>query len=152
MKQVHRKWKLIIAAAAGVAFLFKITIALTTLGTNDVLTWQEFLRSSRELAGIDLYHRVTPFDGDRPFLFNHPPFMIHVLRLMGLLVTVTGLPFPFWIRMPAILADAGSLWLTWKILSLGSGAPRRPVSLALMAICPASILISGFHGNTDPVM
>ena len=84
--------------------------------------------------------------------FNSPPPMIYVIRFWGWLADVSGLPFRFWLRFPSILADIGT------VLVLARWLPRSwpnrthlPVLIAL-ALCPASLLISGYHGTTDPTM
>jgi hypothetical protein len=117
---------------------------LTTIGTNDVLYWQTFLTNLHAYGGVGLYHQVH--------YFNHPPFMIHVLYVLDSLTSLTGLAFPFWLRLPAILADLGSVVLVWQVLDGRMRARERVVLVTLLAIAPPSILISGFHGNTDPVM
>jgi Glycosyltransferase family 87 len=136
-----RNWRFAIACAALLALSLKIYLALSTIGTNDILTWQSFLNNITQFGGIGTYQRPGVF-GDP---FNHPPFMIHVLKSLEYLSSLSGLPFSFWLRLPAIIADIGSLWLSFRMK-----AP--PLMLFLFALCPASILISGFHGNTDPVM
>jgi uncharacterized membrane protein len=55
-------------------------------------------------------------------------------------------------RFTCALADIGSLIVLWKIGKQSPGWGARPVMLALFAVCPISILVSGFHGNTDPIM
>ncbi|HEX2971265.1 MAG TPA: glycosyltransferase 87 family protein [Tepidisphaeraceae bacterium] len=156
-------WALGVLAIALVATAGKLWLALRTYGSNDVLYWERFLQGYRDLGGVELYRQH--------WLFNHPPFMIHVLRAMGWLTSVTGIWFPFWLRLPAILADLGSLLLVYKLAGFGEesdgrehpplrgGAKRdghkeraRWVALMLMAASPISIMVSGFHGNTDPVM
>ncbi len=76
--------------------------------------------------------------------------MIHLLRILGFLAATTGVPLSFWIRLPAILADAGSLVLVALLVEPRSN--RKLAALLLMAACPVSLMISGFHGNTDPVV
>jgi glycosyl transferase family 87 len=44
------------------------------------------------------------------------------------------------------------LWLVWKILGPLLKEPSIRWAVLLLAAAPASILVSGFHGNTDPVM
>jgi hypothetical protein len=140
-------WRRAILAAAVVALLLKSALALRTIGTNDVLTFDFFSLVAAQQPGRNLYlYADPPF-----FVFNHPPFMIHGLRALRWLGQATSLPFPFWLRAPGIAADLGSLLLVWRILE-GSGRRFSPWTLLFIAIAPASIMISGFHGNTDPVM
>ena len=133
----------IIALAAFAAFLVKIALALRTYGTNDVYTFEKFWHWSQYL-GVGLY-RVA-------WDYNHPPFMLHMLRAMGWLAEITQIPFSFWLRVPGIVADPITLLLVWK--TLGSRAQERSVrwALLLLAIAPPLILVSGFHGNTDTIM
>jgi hypothetical protein len=127
----------------GVALVLKLLLALLTYGTNDVYAFERFAVWSGYL-GAGLY-RAAPD-------FNHPPSMIHILGLLNWLGHVTGLGFAFFIRLPAVLADAVSLWLMWRLF--GARAEERSIWLALVlyAGAPALILVSGFHGNTDSVM
>lgn len=133
----------IIIAVAAVAFIAKLLLALKTYGTNDVYTYERFGLWSRYL-GVDLY-KIAPD-------LNHPPSMLHFLSGIIWLSGFTHLPFHFWLRFCGIAADAGSLWLICRML--GERLAERSVFTAviLIAIAPMHILISGFHGNTDPVM
>ena len=133
----------IIFLVAAAAFLLKIWLAAATYGTNDVYGFHHFYEWSLYL-GVGLYR------ADR--YFNHPPSMIHVLRLVGWLSRATPVPFQFWFRLPSILADTGSLSIVWKLLQPRTEDNSVFWSLVLFAAAPASILISGFHGNSDPIL
>jgi len=76
---------------------------------------------------------------------------LHLFQACDLLSRRTGLPLGFWLRLACSLADLGSLLLLGKILKR-SGSPHRYATLLLVAISPVSIMVSGFHGNSDPVM
>jgi uncharacterized membrane protein len=54
-------------------------------------------------------------------------------------------------RFTCAVADIGSLVVVWQT-GKQQRIAFRPVMLLLFAACPISILISGFHGNTDPIM
>jgi Flp pilus assembly protein TadD len=75
-----------------------------------------------------------------------------VLRAMGWLADTTGIFFPFWLRLPGILADAGSLWLVWRLLGSRVAEPSIRWAALMLAASPVTVLVSGFHGNTDGVM
>jgi hypothetical protein len=141
-EKARRRWVAIILVAA-IAFTAKLVLSLRTYGTNDVYTYERFALWSRYF-GAELY-KIAPD-------LNHPPSMLHILSGLLWMSEHTHLPFHFWIRFPGILADVGSLWLVCKIL--GPRIAERSVFIAvlLIAIAPTHILISGFHGNTDPVM
>lgn len=125
--------------ALGIATLVKLVLAAVTIGTNDVATWRAFADNAM-LCGRCAYQFPGPY-GDP---FNHPPFIIHVLKLIGMSSTAW---FPFWIRLPAILADIGTVLVVTRLIP---GISTRLI--VLLALNPVSILVSGFHGNTDPVM
>ncbi len=137
-------WLAVLTAVATLAGLLKIVLALSTIGTDDVIAWEQFAATIHQFGGLKLYYMI-----DR---FNHPPFMVHVLQSMSLLTDLTGVPFPFWLRLPAILADIGTVILIWHLLGAQLGPRVTPAAVVLLAAAPASIFISGFHGNTDPVM
>ena len=81
-----------------------------------------------------------------------PPSLIDVLVFWNFLATHTRLPLQFWMRLSCALADAGSLWVVWRIAAELPALRVKPSTLMLLAACPVSILISGFHGNIDPIM
>lgn len=124
--------------AVGLTTLLKLAIAFSTFGTNDVVTWKRFADSIHESGGAWLYRHDQ--------LFNHPPFMVRALSALTWLTQVTGLRFEVVLRLPGIIADAFTLVLAAKIAK-----PTIPIFL-LVAFSPVAILVSGFHGNTDPVM
>ncbi len=141
--RLARPWRAAVVFAAALSLVCKILLALKTYGTNDVYKWESFMVWSRYL-GVSLYREAPGF--------NHPPSMIHALRFLGWAVDTTGLPFQFWLRLPGILADAGSLWLVCRLLRDRLAEPSISRAVFLLALAPPSLLISGFHGNTDPVM
>jgi hypothetical protein len=140
---LSRRWQVAIVSAAALAFLCKVLLALKTYGTNDVYAWERFARWSG-LFGSGLYSIDAAF--------NHPPSMIHALAVMTWLAKTTGIFFPFWLRLPAILADTASLWVVSRIFRHRLNEPAIRWALLLLAISPVLILVSGFHGNTDPVV
>jgi hypothetical protein len=148
VKYLSRRWILLILAAASCALGLKLFLAVTTAGSIDVAGFSDQLAKIKELGGIGAYHALGKFGNP----LNHPPFMIHVIKAMGYMAEHTVLPFSFWLRLPATLADTGSLFLVWKILERSQQLTVKPATLLLMAACPASIMISGYHGNTDAVM
>jgi hypothetical protein len=172
-----RAERVAVLCAATVAFLFKSALALYTEGTLDAAAFADHLAKIREF-GVGVYTVGGAFNNP----FNNPPFVIHLLRATGWLTDATGLPFAFWLRFPSIVADAASLYLVWKLLARShaqrreaahAGALRKDDAaheddatrkdeppheddaawlLVLLALSPVSLIISGFHGNTDPLM
>jgi uncharacterized membrane protein len=61
-----------------------------------------------------------------------------------------GIHFPFLLRLPGIVAD---FLLVLVLLRMSKTDLRIPTwALALFALSPVSLMVSGFHGNTDPAM
>lgn len=165
----------VVWGALAAATLVKLYLALRTAGTLDVAAYADFARKARELGGVGLYHDPGAFS---PYVYL--PFGIHLLRLLDWLASATALPFGFWLRLPSVLADAGSLLLVWRHFGRaardaatrdgardgettrdarrGEAAARAGLttgqfaSLLLLALSPVSVVVSGFHGNTDPLM
>lgn len=144
-------------AAAVLALALKTVIALTTYGTNDVMTWERDLAKVESRGAAALYQEGISYvsaDGvvyaDQPFI--HPPFMLTALRAWDFLARVSGLPLRFWLRFTSSIADVISLLLAARLLKFLPRANQPLFELLAMALCPVSVVISGFHGNTDPVM
>ena len=138
-----------ILVAALVAFALKLAIACNTFGTNDVVTFYQFAKSLHE-HGLEWTYQHS-------ISFNHPPLTAWYLRAIYYLDHQSffrdhGIAFPFLIRLPGILAD---LVVVLALLWIARNDTRMripPWALLLFALSPVSLMITGFHGNTDPVM
>jgi hypothetical protein len=133
-----------VLAAVVVATAVKLALAARTYGTNDIRAFWFFLQEYRGSGAKLLYERDSEF--------NHPPFILHWLSGIRWLWIATGLRPWFLIRMPSILADVGSLFLVARLVGPALAEPERRFTLLLVAAAPVSIVVSGFHGNNDPVM
>ena len=139
----------LIVAVALLAAIIKIVIASTTLGTNDVVAFYEFAKA------IETHGLVWTYD--QSILFNHPPLVGYWLR--GLIwlahqpsLEHLGISFPLLLRLPGIAAD---FFVVLLLLFLVRECPQlRPPAWAflLFAASPVSLMITGFHGNTDPIL
>jgi hypothetical protein len=136
-------WSRMLLGLLAVATVIKLYLAYTTLGTNDVSTWERFLGEAIRRGGLGLY-RSDP-------IFNHPPFIVGYIRGLGQIADVTHVPFRFWLRAASSAADVGTFALVMAI-ARRSRLRVRTATLCVLALAPASIMVSGFHGNTDPVM
>ena len=150
---INRRW--LIIAAVAISFAVKMALAVQTYGTNDALTWEADLEKIRSEGGLTLYRDgVIPHRGGALFSkqrFSHPPFMIRTISAWGWLADKTGFPLRFWIRLTCGLADVVSVILLLRILN-ALRTSLSLVSVLLVILSPISILISGFHVNTDPIM
>jgi hypothetical protein len=135
--------------AAAVAFVLKLFIAFNTIGTNDVVMFHRF--------GHELMRHGLEWTYRNDLRFNHPPLIAYFLRAICALsdrpfAQESGLTFPFLLRLPGIIAD---LIVFVVLLRMRQGKPKLHVpvwALLVFALSPVSLMVSGFHGNTDPIM
>jgi uncharacterized membrane protein len=129
--------------------MLKLVIAFNSFGTNDVVSFYAFAKALSQ-HGLEWTYRHIIY-------FNHPPLIAYYLRAIYQLshqpfFRDNGLTFPFLLRLPGIIADLITVialcWMTGQDRQF-----RIPTwALALFALSPVSIMVTGFHGNTDPVM
>jgi hypothetical protein len=151
-----RQQNVLIIGAALVAFMLKLGIAFNTFGTNDVAAFYMFGGSLREHGLEWTYRNGVIFFSNFP-VFNHPPVTAYYLELIANLsknplLKDYGVTFPFLLRFPGIIADLVSVFVLMRIRD---AVPNRQIptwAILLFALSPVSIMVSGFHGNTDPVM
>ncbi len=125
----------------------KLYLAAVTLGTNDVVAFYQFAKALREHGVIWLYTHTV--------LFNHPALVAYYLRFILWfdldVIHAGGACFPFLLRLPGIVADVGVvLALLWARSRTTASVPLS--GLLLLSLSPVSLMVSGFHGNTDSVM
>ena len=141
------------AWAVVAALLAKAFLALTTVGANDALTWTHDLSILRIEGPANLYREGVQYASPSGKLYQrqpfiHPPGVVSGLYGLGILQDVSGLPLAFWMRLLCALADVGTVAVVWSLFR-GAGTAG---SILLLALSPISVLVSGFHGNTDPIM
>jgi hypothetical protein len=129
-----------------IAVVLKALISLNTLGTNDV---ESFYMFGHALSEHGLQWTYTHYRS-----FNHPPLVGYFLQSIYAVSQVplfqrNGFTFPFFLRLPSILCDFGVLLL---LLRNRREFSLSTLSLTVLALCPVTLMISGFHGNTDSVM
>jgi hypothetical protein len=135
----------ILLAALILATLLKAFLALKWPETLDSRAYVEFLNVIREQGALALYEVRGSYNNP----FNFPPAVIHLIKAVGFVSDSTGLPFKFWLRLIPSLADVGSFFVIWNLLR---GHKDQFRILFLLALCPTSILISGYEGNIDGFM
>ena len=157
-----RQWTWILLAAAIASLVVKGLLAWNTLGTNDMLQWQFSAEKARHVDAIRLYSEEVQqsYLGQSrpPTVFNHPPFIVYLLRLILQLSESLRIPFRTMFRLVISVADFGCFVLTWLLIKhyWKSGKRRNPrearLPLLMLALCPINIMVAGFHANTDPLM
>jgi hypothetical protein len=147
--QSRRHTDLWIVGFGLVGLMLKLMIAFNTFGTSDVVMFYQFAKALTQHDLGWLYQRTI--------YFNHPPLTAHYLQFIFYLdhqafFQASGLTFPVLLRLPGIIADFVVLMV---LLQISKKHPEISISawvLALFALSPVSLMVSGFHGNTDPVM
>lgn len=126
--------------AIGIGLALRIAHALTTIGTTDMFIWYRFMELI-ERDGIFYTYANTS-------LLNHPPFALLVVQAIYRFAAATGLEFVQLFRIVTSCADVVTALTLARIVGRdeATGAPL------LFFLSPAAIFMSGFHGNTDPLM
>jgi glycosyl transferase family 87 len=137
--------RFVVLAVAVVATGFKLFVAARTFGTNDVLSWLSFSDGVREYGPVDMYGHTFYS------LYNHPPLSGRMLVAINWLVDHHLGTFTFLIKAPAVLADLVMALLVFELVRLRRSATEAAVAAALVVCSPALAVVSGFHGNTDPL-
>lgn len=135
------------------ALVLKCLLAWNTLGTNDMSTWANFARVAAGLGPAHLYDGPVQeqYSYYRVSIFNHPPLMALSIRWLFSVAQSTGIPFRVLFRVIVSLADAGTLLFVCLAVRRGH-LHASPLVICALAACPTSIMIAGFHGNSDPIM
>jgi hypothetical protein len=143
-RSVECQRRVVVGVAVGVAAL-KLVVAGSTAGSNDVVHFGFFADVIRRVGWINIYgqHLANP-------PYNHPPLTGMLLVLLTWL-TKYGLSFRFLIRVPAIVADVVTCVLVFELVRIRRSLIEATFAGLVVACSPVLVIISGFHGNTDPV-
>ena len=132
--------------SAVAATALKLEVAAHTFGTNDVHYWMQFAEGVREFGPVGIYGHH--FGVAR---YNHGPLAGWMLVAINWLVDNGVAGFPFLIRAPACLADFGTALLVFELVRFARSAREAAIAAVLVVWSPVLFVVSGFHGNTDPV-
>lgn len=135
---------LFVMVAAVTGTVFKVYLAATSSGTNDVVYWTQFADGVEKFGPIGIYGETF----EAPY--NHPPLAGWWLVLLNAGKDL-GLDLPLLIRLPAVVADVLTCWLVFRLLSERASPVVAGIAAAGLVWSPVMVVVSGFHGNTDPV-
>lgn len=127
------------------ALLVKVIMAAETYGTNDTRHWLEFAHAVRAVGPVRVY--AFPFAHS---LYNHPPGTGYFLLGIDVLTHI-GFSVMFTMRTVASIADVLSALIVYEIVSARRSQREAVLSGIFVAASPVLFVISGFHGNTDPI-
>lgn len=140
----QRPWAWLALLAASVGMYGRVALAAATRGSNDIVTWGIFARKITVDGLLQMY--------DLPYWagWNHPPLAGLSSSLAWRLSQMSGLLFPFVLKLIPILADGVVLVLLWRLL-LPRGDRTAALSVMAFALSPGALLVSAYHGNFDPL-
>lgn len=136
------RWALVIASAG---VILRMLLAATTLGTNDMLTWQRFALTIDRIGVLGMY--ALPASAR----WNHPPLAGYTAQAALVMARGIDAPFSLVFRSLTVVAEGASLWMLWRFLR-ERGPKTALLGVTIYASSPAAILVSGFHGNFEPVV
>lgn len=122
-------------------FALRLWISWHSLGTNDWEAWAHFGYWIGEHGLFDMY-RADPH-------LNHPPLAALWARYAMRWSQLSGLPFPFLLRFPALVGDALACALLGLIWAKRRGAVAGWGVAALFAWSLPAVLVGAYHCNTD---
>ncbi|MBA2949511.1 glycosyltransferase family 39 protein [Streptomyces himalayensis] len=138
--------RIVVVAAATLAFASKVILAASTFGPPDVVYFEAFSQAIAKSGPIRIYEQPL---GHLP-VYNHPP--LAGWMLLGLHeISGWGLPFSTLIRFPACFADFVTCILVFEIVQHRARTRTAAFCALGAALCPVLALTSGWHGNTDSV-
>lgn len=129
-------WAILAAGAA-----CRVFFAVATEGTADAILWTRYAGAIAQ-GGLVQQYFVDSW-------FNHPPFIGWLMGQLWHVAQALGIEFRVALRVPVAAIDLGSVALLYRLLQ---GSPWRCVASAAYAVAPIAIVLSGFHGNTDPIV
>jgi hypothetical protein len=129
----------LVVAVLVVATLGKLALAWVAGDTADV---RQYLQQARAfLSGADVFDPRSTASNPSFFLIGH----YALAALTAVVADATGLPFRFWIKVPAILGDLGAALLLCRM-------PRAGDLAAIAYIAnPITLLLSVHHGQFHSV-
>jgi len=145
MKERVSRGRLTVLAVALLVLVPKLIIADRTFGTDDIGHWLDFARGVRDAGPVGVYSYYFKHS-----FYNHPPligFYLYALNALGHL----GVSLRFSIRAISSLADVASALLVFEIVRRRDRLRNAVLAGVGTAASPILFLVSGFHGNTDPV-
>lgn len=131
--------------AIALAAILRLMIAVFGIGTNDIEYWMHFGRAAWLSSFYDLWREN--------WWMNHPPAPVAWAAITYGLAGESMYAFSVIFKSPGIVADLVSVALIYSMVRFRTQHVRAAaVAAFLFAVNPTMVLITGYHGNTDPVL
>ncbi len=139
-KRMPRLWALV---AAGL--LARLLLAAVSLGSNDILSWYRFGEFITAHGVGAAYETLST----RRLLFNYPPLTGYLAQGVYILAGGQLRAFAILFKLPGILAEAAAAYLLYRHVLARLGPREALACAAAFSLSLVSVLVSGYHGNTD---
>lgn len=113
-------------------------------GSNDIGSWHDFGKTIAS-SGLGSMYVINS-------QFNHPPPMGQLAALTWWISDKLALPFPQLFKLWGLAGEIGTIFLLYSIWSRRGDRERAALACAAYGCGLVGILISGFHGNYDPLL
>jgi len=120
----------------------RFVLAALSVGCNDVDIWHDHAR-----AVLD--HGVR-YAFETRAIYNHPPLTGYWSALSLALAGKDLHRFSMWLKVPMLLAEVLSAWIVYRVAAR-KGRLAGARAFAAYGLSLVSILVAGYHGNTDAV-
>lgn len=135
--------------AALLALVAKLALAASTGGTQDMGAWKAFADGVREQGPVGVY--AIDFSTRDVTQYNHPPLVGYLLEALAALERI-GVPLQFSLRATTAISDVVGALVLFEIIRRRKSVAAATVAGIALAASPILLLVSGYHGNTDPLM
>src|SRR3989338_3647529 len=98
----------IIFFSASAILFTKLIFSYNVYCTNDITYWVYFSDIIQNFGTFKIYSLVN--------IYNHPPLISWILKLIKLAEVKSPFGFPFLFRLLPIFADYASVFVIWKLL------------------------------------
>ena len=125
--------------------LIRLALSAASRGSNDIFTWGNFAIHASQEGVLWMYANLPGW--------NHPPLTGFLAASLLRLSELTGLRFAVVFKLVPIAADVLCLVLLWRIWRRRVSQIAAPLAaVATLSFSPNAILVSAYHGNTDPLV
>ncbi|MBI2944676.1 MAG: hypothetical protein HYY25_10790 [Candidatus Wallbacteria bacterium] len=125
------------------AAILRLLLAALIYGTEDVRTFQT--EALDILSGLDVYRPEQK-------VYFYLPGVAYLTTASQWLSQATGFSYHFLMKFPSIAGDLATIaMLWWATGGAAKGGTLRLRRSLLMAVNPLSLMITGVHGQYDPL-
>lgn len=141
----ERTFVALLVGLAAMAVVVRGLVLAGSIGSNDIVFWNEFAVAIRANGLLDTYGHYRAF--------NHPPLMGYYAAAILAVSEATALPFAVVFKLLPVTADLAAGVLVFRAGRMRGASPGRAAAVACAYLwSPVSILISAHHGNTDALL